>query len=86
MAFLFCIQKASGLLEANVMFYTQPVKERLICLGVVKLETPSSSEVGCAYQLSHLAAVLFMALVEDKFQDLGNGGLIIPCAVAKDFF
>lgn len=81
MTFLFCIQKASGLLEANVMFYTQPVKERLICLGVVKLGTPRNSEVGCAYQFSHLAAVLFMALGEGKCQDLGNGGLIIPCAV-----
>lgn len=63
------------------MFYTQPVKERLICLGVIKLRTPRSSEVGCVYQLSHLAAAPFMALVEGKFQDLENGGLIIPCAV-----
>lgn len=83
MTCLVCIQKASGLVEANVMFYTQPVKERLICLRVVKLRTPRNSEVGCAYQLSHLAAVLFVALVEGKFQDLRNGGLIIPCAVGQ---
>lgn len=78
---LVCIQKPSGLVEANVMFYTQPVKERFICLGVVKLGTPRGSEVDFAYQLSHLAAVLFMALLESKFQDLWSRGVIIPCAV-----
>lgn len=85
MTFLFCIQKAPGLLKANVMFYTQPV-ERLICLGVVKLGTLRNSEAGCAYQFSHLAAVLFMASREGKCQDLGDGGLIISYNGCKRLF
>lgn len=31
--------------------------------------------------ISHLAAVLFMALGGGTFQDFGDGGLFIPCTV-----
>lgn len=42
-----------------------------ICLGAVKLGTPRNSEAGCVYQLSHLAAVLFMALEKTDSKILG---------------
>lgn len=76
----FVFKRLLDFLKQCYVLYTAS-KRKIDFFGGCETGAPRNSEVGCVYQLGHLAAALFMALVEGKFQHLENGGLIVPCTL-----